>query len=57
MQVYRAFRQDDVDVKENIRKNGKFQKPVLATGGDKSAFTKVSLVIPTYLAIIIRGFR
>lgn len=40
--VYRAFRQDDADIKANIKKLGKFKGPVLATGGDKSAFTKVS---------------
>lgn len=40
-ELYRAFEQDDKDVKENIAKFGKIKLPVLATGGDKSELTLV----------------
>lgn len=39
-EVYRAFRQDDIDVKENIASKGKLTIPVLATGGSESVFCK-----------------
>ncbi|PWN38175.1 alpha/beta-hydrolase, partial [Meira miltonrushii] len=38
--VYRAFRQDDKDVKENIASKGKLSIPILATGGSESVFCK-----------------
>lgn len=37
-EVYRAFRQDDQDVKENLASKGKLAIPILATGGSESVF-------------------
>lgn len=41
-EVYRAFRQDDEDVKSLLQKYGKYPSPVLATGGDAGEFVNVS---------------
>ena len=43
-EVYRAFRRDCDDVKQNIEKYGKLGRdiPVLASGGEKSPLSEVS---------------
>lgn len=45
-ELYRAFQQDDADVKASVAQHGKIATPVLATGGEHSAFTKVSVYGP-----------
>lgn len=39
-EVYRAFKKDDQDIKENLISKGKLNIPILATGGSKSVFCK-----------------
>ncbi|CAO1621247.1 unnamed protein product [Jaminaea pallidilutea] len=39
-EVYRAFTQDDADVRKSVKEQGKIEVPVLATGGEKSKFTE-----------------
>ncbi|CAO1612714.1 unnamed protein product [Parajaminaea phylloscopi] len=39
-ELYRAFTQDDADVKSSVVRDGKLDIPVLATGGEHSAFTE-----------------
>jgi hypothetical protein len=45
-EVYRAFLKDGEDVKKNIKENGKMRMPVLASGGEQSPLTEVSIITP-----------
>lgn len=40
-ELYRAFRKDEQDLKNNLAQHGKLTIPVLATGGEHSLFTSL----------------